>query len=276
MKKIKVFTNNDLDGAGSLMLIKWAFGELVEIDHSVTNIFNLRREYENFDPDDYSKVFILNMVPDFEIDEKTMIFSKAESLEMQYKGKVDVSVTTTDLIQKFFKRSLSNLTEKRQKFVDTIHSLYVDGGSKKEVMKLNAVFSYGRNKLSAFYDRFADGLEDYTDEENTIISHYSKKLAMTYKRLETYEHKRNKGVYIAIVPDMDHKHEILDLLFKKLSPKMVFLVDLHNGFISVRKDDSVTVDMHKLCETMISGRAMKNCAGGRYTEKFLDFSKAFM
>jgi hypothetical protein len=36
------------------------------------------------------------------------------------------------------------------------------------------------------------------------------------------------------------------------------------------------MDMHKLCDTMIQGRALKNCAGGRYTEKFIDFSKAFM
>jgi len=48
MKKIKVFTNNDLDGAGSLMLIQWAFGATCEIDFTVTNVFNIKRDYTNF------------------------------------------------------------------------------------------------------------------------------------------------------------------------------------------------------------------------------------
>lgn len=276
MKKIKVFTNNDLDGAGSLMLIKWALGDTCEIDHTISNIFNIRRDYEKTDLDEFAKVFILNMIPDFEIDENVLVFSKAESLDLRFKGKVDESVSSVDLIRNFFTRSLVDLTEDQHNLINTIHSLYVDGGNKKEVMKLNAVFSYGRNKYSQFYERFKDGLDGYTENEQTIIKHYSTKLARSYKGLEIYEHSQKKGVYIALVSDMDHKHEILDLLFKKYSPKIVFLVDLQNGFISVRKHDSVEMDMHKLCGSMISGRALKNCAGGRYTEKFIDFSKAFM
>jgi hypothetical protein len=276
MTKIKVFTNNDLDGAGSLMLLKWALGDRCEIDHTVSNIFNIRRDYERFDSDEVSMIFILNMTPDFEVCDKVKVFSKAEALDVRFRGKVAPSVSTTDLIRKFFKDSLSHLTPNQEKLIDTIHALYVDGGQKKESMKLNAIFSYGRNKYSAFYDRFENGLDDYTKEEETIIGHYSAKLAKTYKALEMYEHSRKKGVYIALVSDMSNKHEILDLLFKKHSPKIVFLVDLQNGFISVRKNDSVEMDMHKLCASLIQGRALKNCAGGRYTEKFLDFSRAFM
>ena len=74
---------------------------------------------------------------------------------------------------------------------------------------------------------------------------------------------------------MEHKYEILDLLFKKLSTKMIFLVDLEDGLISVRKDPSHKFNMQGLCKSIIEGRALNNCAGGRYTEKFIDFSKAF-
>lgn len=280
MKKVKVFTNNDLDGAGSLMLIKWAFGDTCDIDYTVSNVFNIRRDYEHFVngkfADEYSKIFIVNIIPDFKVEDNTVVFSKAERFTLTFKGKVGRSITSTDLIQRFFKKKLGDLSPEKTKFIETIKEFYVDGGSKKESMKLNAVFNYGRNKFGTFHERFINGLDGYTPDEEDIIKKYSFKLATVYKGIELFEHKQKKGVYIALVSDMICKHEILDLLFKKHSPKIVFLVDLSEGFISVRKDDSVTMDMHKLCDTMIQGRALKNCAGGRYTEKFLDFSRAFM
>ena len=78
MKKIKILSNNDLDGAGSLMLMKWVFKDVAEIDYSITNLFKLKRDYEQIDVDDYSKIFILNMIPDFEVEDNVLVFSKAE------------------------------------------------------------------------------------------------------------------------------------------------------------------------------------------------------
>ena len=276
MKKIKVFTGNDLDSAGSLMLIKWAFGDTCEIEHSISNVFNIKMDYKACDTTDYSKVFILNMIPQFKVSSNTLTFSKSEREMLEFKGKVDVSTSTTDLILKFFHKTFDNLTPNQNELIRTINDLYVDGGSKNHSIKLNAIFSFGRNKYATFYDRFADGLDEYTESEDKIINHYLVELSRVYKSLELYEHGQKQGVYIALVPDMLHKHEILDLIFKKKSPKMVFLVDLENGFISVRKQASVKMDMHKLCGSLLEGRALKNCAGGIYTEKFVDFSREFM
>lgn len=258
------------------MLIKWAFGDTCEIEHTVSNIFNIKNDYSRCDDDDYSKVFILNMIPTFEVGEKVVVFSKAETQEFTYKGKVDVSSSTTLLICKFFKKALKDLSSPQVELMRVIDSMYIDGAPKQDAMKLNAIFSYGRNKYGGFHERFLDGLDGYTEREDQIIINYKQALAKSYKAVEVFEHGSNKGVYIALVPDMYHKHEILDLLFKKLSPKIVFLADLANGFVSVRKDDSLDMDMHKICGSLLEGRALKNCAGGRYTEKFMDFSKAFV
>lgn len=280
MKRIKVFTGNCLDSAGSLMIIKWAFGETCKIDHTVSNIFNIKRDYEHFAYGkyytDYDHVFILNMVPDFEIEDADFVFSKWENEKSAFKGKVAVSTSTTKLMRAVFAKKLPKLSDAQIKLLDTINTFYTDGVTKKESMKLNAIFQYGRNKYSAFYERFINGLTDYTDDELQIIKHYTVKLSKTYKDVEIYEHSSKKGAYIALVDDMTHKHEILDLLFKKHKCNIMFLVDLEDGFISVRKDDSLEMDMHTLCNELICGRALKNCAGGRFTEKFLDFSKAFM
>ena len=276
MKKIKILSNNDLDGAGSLMLMKWVFKDVAEIDYSITNLFKLKRDYEQIDVDDYSKIFILNMIPDFEVEDNVLVFSKAEFKDLTFKGEIDASITTTKLIKEFFSKELANISKQQVHLIDTIHDMYVDGGEKFESIKLNAIFSYGRNKYLKFYERFSDGLDEYTDKEKDIIRAYSKGLAKTYKDIEIFEHNKNEGVYIGLIQNMYYKHVILDLLFKKYSPKMIFLVDLTDGLISVRKNDSVTYNMQKLCDSLIQGRALKNCAGGRYTEKFLDFSKAFM
>ena len=280
MKKIKVFTNNDLDGAGALMLIKWVFGSTCTVEHTISNVFRLKRDYEAFlssnEYDDFDKVIILNIVPSFTLEDNVMVFSKSQTSNLTFKGKVDVSVSTTKLIRIFFKKRLKELTLPQNKLINTINSLYIDGGNKKEAIRLNAIFNYGRNKYSEFYTRFEAGLDTYTETEEVIIKNYSDNIVNTYKKVELFEHSTKKGVYIGLIPDMMHKHEILDLLFKKKAPKMIFLVDLENGFISVRKKDSLKMDMHKLCGNLLEGRALRNCAGGRYTEKFLDFSRSFM
>ena len=280
MKKIKVFTNNDLDGAGSLMLIKWAFGSTCIIDHSISNLFKIKQDYNNFinsiDCEEYSKIFILNMVPDFELDENTLVFSKGEESDLSVNGKIDISTTTSKLLRIFFRKTLATLTLSQDRLINTINTFYIDGAVKRESMKLNAIFSYGRNKYSQFHTRFDHGLDEYTKDELTIIKNYSDTLVKTYQALELYEHNTNKGIYIGLIPDMLYKHEILDKLFSKHSPKIVFLADLSSGFISVRKNDSLQMDMHDLCDTLLVGRALVNCAGGRYTEKFLDFSRSFM
>lgn len=280
-KKIKVFTSNDLDGAGSLMFIKWAFEETCEIDFTISNIFILRRDYEEFCKSDgleeCSKIFILNMIPNFEVNDKVLVFSKTDgTINKTFKGEIGQETSTTGLISKLLKDKHENLSDQRKDFLNIIDKFYIDGGDKKDSMMLNAIFNHGRNKYSAFYDRFYDGIGEYSDEEKRIIKHYIDVLKWVFKKVELYEHHQKKGVYIALVNDMTYKHEILDLLFKKHSPKMIFLVDLDNGFVSVRKNDSLKMDMHKLCDSLIQGRALKNCAGGRYTEKFIDFSKSFM
>lgn len=281
MKKIKVFTNNDLDGAGSLMFVKWAFGETCEIDHTISNIFIIRRDYEEFcktdDSDDYNKIFILNMIPDFEVNDNVLVFSKTDGrLKKTFKGHIGYSNSTTKLLCNFLKDKYEELTDERKNLLKVIDEFYVDGGEKNESIKLNAIFSYGRNKYSTFYERFFDGIGEYSEGEKDIIKHYVDVLKWVFKRVEIFEHNKIKGSYIALIKDMTYKHEVLDFLFKKYSPKIIFLVDLENEFVSVRKDDSLEMDMHKLCDTLIQGRALKNCAGGRYTEKFIDFTKAFM
>ena len=280
MKKIKIFTNNDLDGAGSLMLIKWAFVNNCTFDVTISNLFKIKQDYSNFVgskfSEEYSKIFILNMIPDFELEENTLVFSKGEKSDLSFTGKVDLSSSTTKLIRIFFRKALANLTLPQDRLINVINAFYVDGANKTQGMKLNAIFSYGRNKYSNFHTRFNDGLDEFTADEQTIINNYSDSLVKTYQALEMYEHKTNNGIYIGLIPDMLYKHEILDKVFKKYSPKIVFLVDLESGFISVRKNDSLQMDMHGLCDTLLVGRALVNCAGGRYTEKFLDFSRSFI
>lgn len=276
MKKIKVFTSNDLDGAGSLMLIKWIFGDMCEIDYTITNIFSIKNDYSRLDDSNYSKVFILNMTPTFEVSDNVLTFTKSDKLDLSFAGKVNIATSTTDLISHFFAKSLKNLTISQIEFIYTINAFYIDGGHKQDAIKLNAIFSFGRNKYSAFYDRFANGITDYTDREEEIISNYKSELLNTYKHVELFKRKTSKDVYIALVPNMNYKHEILDLLFKKLSPNIVFMADLDSGFISVRKSSKLDIDMNILCDKLIEGRSLRNCAGGKYTERFIDFSKEFV
>jgi hypothetical protein len=156
-----------------------------------------------------------------------------------------------------------------------IDDFYVDGGSKNESIKLKAIFSHDRNKLSYFHERFINGFDGFTDEELIIIKRYIKRLSNVYKNIEIYKHESASKVYICTVPDMTFKHELLDLLFKKYDPNIIFLVDYTDGLISARKSKSCNVDMSGFCKNIINGRSLCQCAGGKYTEKFTSFVKKF-
>lgn len=279
MKKLKVFVNNDLDSAGALMVIKWVFGDKCIIDHSVSNAFNIKGDYERFThsvvSNSYCKIFIVNLLPDFDLDDNTFVFTKTDRPLFKYKGKMGHDISTTNLVYKFFTKSLGELSDKQHILLDTINSLYDRSVCNKAGIRLNAVFSFGRNKTGTFYDRFINGLDKYTNEEECIITAYINRLSVTYKKLKLFTHADHKKIYVALVDDMEHKNEILNLLHNKYEPDMVFLVDLDSGYISVRKSHSYKYDMQKLCTTLIEGYACGDTAGGKYTEKFIDFSRAF-
>ena len=279
MKKVMVFINNDLDGAGSLMVLKWALEGVCDVDYAVSTIFSVNREYNSLvnsaRGDDYSKIFILNMVPDFEVLPTTAIFSKGDAVVLSINGKIGVSSSSTLLLRTFFHNRLTHLTPNQTRLLDVIDDFFTDGDISQDSIKLNAVFSYGRNKFTTFNDRFYEGLSEYTVGEKDIIKYYVQGLIREYKAISLGEHTKHKGMFIVLVSSMRYKHELLDMIFKNNNPNMVFLVDGSGGFVSVRKQDSHNFDMQKLINTFIDGRALVNCAGGRFTEKFIDFTKSF-
>jgi hypothetical protein len=279
MKKIKIFINNDLDGAGSLMVIRWIFGDSCDLDYTVSNVFNIKRDYDDFiNSGEYNscdKIFILNIIPLFDVLNNTLVFSKSGKHTLKYKGKIAPANSTTSLLIDFFKSKVGDFTDKQNAFVKMVDDFYVDGGSKSESIKLKAVFSYGRNKLAHFHDRFINGFDGFTDEELPIIRSYIKRLSNVYKNIEVYKHESASKVYICTVPDMTFKHELLDLLFKKYDPNIIFLVDYADGLISARKSKSCDINMNDFCGNIIEGRSLCQCAGGKYTEKFLEFVRKF-
>ena len=278
MKKVKVFTNNDLDGAGSLLILKWMIGDKCSIDHSVSNVFNIKGDYNKFIEsslgDEYTKIFILNMIPDFEIDDRTMAFSKAGEDSIKIKGKMGPSTTTTKLMDNFFSKT-DELSDERREIISAIDEFYTDGVSSRNGMILNSIFSYANNKYSKFHERFNEGIGELSDKEKGIVKNYVTSFVSAYNNVKMVEHSKGNGMFMVLVPDMSHKHELLNKLFDKHQPNMIFLVDAGNGLVSVRKNDSYEFDMNRLCDKLIVGRALINCAGGRFTEKFIDFTQSF-
>jgi len=279
MKKIKVFTSNDLDGAGSLLILKWMLGDKCEIEHSVSNIFHIKNDYNMYisdaNGDECTKIFILNMIPEFEVDDRTMVFSKASEDSYRFKGKLGLSTTTTMLMDKFFSNT-DKLSDERREVITAINEFYTDGVTSRTGVTVNALFAYANNKYTKFYERFNDGIGELSDKEMEIVKQYVGSFVKLFKGIEMVEHNKHEGMYMVLIPNMNHKHELLNKIFDKYEPsKMVFLVDAEGGLVSVRKNDSYDFDMGKLCDKLIVGRSLINCAGGRFTDKFIDFTKSF-
>ena len=279
MKKVKVFVNKDLDGAGSLLILKWVIGENCTVDHKVSNVFNIDGDYRRFinspESDEYAKIFILNMIPDFDIDDQTVVFSKATDYSRKFKGKLGKSTTTTKLMDEFFTKT-DGLSDERREIIKAIDQFFTDGVTSRNGIVMNALFSYANNKYAKFYDRFDEGIGVLSEKEEGVVQNYVSSFVTVFRGIEMVEHTKHEGMFIVIVPDMKHKHELLNKIFDKHHPKkMVFLVDIEQGLVSVRKNDSYDFEMSNLCDKMIVGRSLINCAGGRFTEHFIEFTKMF-
>jgi hypothetical protein len=265
MKRIKVFVNNNLDGAGSLLVLKWAIGEKYEFDVEECDIFKFPEQYRNFldsDTSKYSKTFILNIQTGEPIERGTVILCKTE----------DGKNTTTSICAKAFSEQLkANINSAKLRLLSTINEFYSDSSEPNNSWKLHAALLAEDNSVSRFCDVFING---YTAVEDVVLKKYKAELGKVYAGMSVYQ-DNSKHMFIGIVDNIELNHLLFNMVFKLYRPKLFFLVNLNTKDVVVKKDSEFPFDLRKFCGNIIEGRCFRNQAGGKITEKFINFAKEF-
>lgn len=285
--KILVFTDSDLDGAGSALFIKWLFKsklsylDIVETTETVFhNDFNDKAQTL----DSYDKVFILDLdLTETQIklvdrsnvvviDHHTPHVSK-KVLYQHAKPIIEEFSSCTKLLrQKFNKIQLTPAQEELIKYIDDYDCYKLEY---KDSLKLNAIHhTLNRPKAIKFIEAFEDGFRPYTVYEKNSIKLFVQK----------FKEQFQNDIFIGTVKDYKVVSiianyaisEVAHFLINKYEADIGIVVNVDIKTVSFRRSKTSDVDVSILAKAFCNGGGSAAAAGGNLTPDFANLTKNFL
>lgn len=284
---ILIFTDYDLDGAGSALFIKWLYGkritDLVIIEATETSVVNELKAREHT-LDHFDKVYVLDLdlteeaiklvdrdnfvIVDHHIQHttKTQLYSKAKVIVQQFDSCIGL------LYSKF--QSVIELTDAQQELITYINDYDSYKLVHKDSLKLNAIYTtYNNPKTIKFIEAFKDGFRPYTIQEKASIKLF---ISRFKEQLESQVFVGNIKNYkvVSIIADFAIS-EVAHYIISKHNADIGFVVNLNTKAVSFRRCKECDVDVSILAKTLCGGSGSPAAAGGRLTEDFANLTKNF-
>lgn len=285
---ILIFTDYDLDGAGSALFIKWLYKskitDLIIIEATETSIITELKNREHT-LDHFDKVFVLDLDlgeeasklvdrSNFVVIDHHIPHSKKRDSYQNAKAVIQEYGSCMGLMYEKFKGSLelTPAQEELVKYVDDYDSYRLEH---KDSLKLNAIYNtYNNPKTHKFIEAFEDGFRPYTVHEKNSI-----KLFITRFR-EQLENQVFIGTIkdytvVSIIADFAIS-EVANHIISKYNADIGFVVNLNTKTVSFRRCKKCEVDVSILARSLCNGNGSPAAAGGKITEQFADLTKNFM
>jgi len=292
MKNI-VFTDADLDGSMSYLLLKWVSGK--DIPYKVTTVTKFHDDFVAWSRKnkiaEYNKIIILDLDVSQHslelIDHPNVSIIDHHKTHVENIGKykhanvkVEEYSSCAKLLYKMYKEKadeqLDNNMKKLLMLVDDYDSWTHKYSQSK---KLNYLFwNYQGDRLEKFLKDFQFGFKGFNKTQEQVIEFYERKLQKTidtliYHQADINIQKQQVNCICTFANTLisDIGNHIVDDKHADIG----FVVNLDTNRVSVRKNKNCTVDLGKLSQMLIDGGGHDQAAGGVCTEKFLQFSKLF-
>lgn len=284
---IAIWTDNDLDGAGSALLMKLLFnGSNVFIkevnDYSFIGEYKgwIVNEGKNFDKIFITDLFVHDDLVEY-VDKPNVCIIDHHKSHVDVKDRfkaakalIEVDTSCVNLIRKIFKSKLDNiLNEDLNKLFDIIDDYDNYTLRLPEALKLNAVYhNYNKPKVDKFIERFETGFTSFNVQEQNAIKLYFNRLKELIDKTQFFSGEiQGKKVVSCFA---DHSiNEIAHYGIKKHSADISIVVNLNTKAVSFRKNRECDVKLDKLANILCNGGGHEYAAGGRITDKFLAFTK---
>ena len=285
---ILIFTDNDIDGAGSALLLKKLFTdhEVIIVDTTEWNILNEFKSRWNT-LDHFDKIFVCDLALSEEqaeaINRENVVIidhhaSHVEHIAKYTKAKTIIKEysSCTKLIADKFEAKL-NLTDAQKELVrliDQYDNWSFDFPKEIEPAKLNAIYyGYNRPKVNQFIEAFADGLREYTPHEKGSIKLFFKRFVEQLDSPKYVVHgKENKIVSTFVTTTVN---EVANYIIDKYDADIAIMVNLDRKIVTFRKRKGCKAHLGELAEKLCDGGGSHNLAGGKLEDKFMTFSQKF-
>ena len=285
--RILVFTDNDLDGAGSALFIKWLFkSKLSFLDIVETSETLFHNDFREKEPSlsSYDRIFILDL--DLTEDQIKLVdrsnvvvidhhtpHAKKRSLYKNAKAVVEEYSSCTQLLRdKFPTAELAPAQEELLTYIDDYDSYKLEH---KDSLKLNAIhYTLNRPKVNKFIDAFEDGFRPYTVYEKNSIKLFVQKFR---EQLQNDVFVGNIKDYkvVSIISNYAIS-EVTHFIINKYKADIGIAVNIDTKTVSFRRCKECTVDVSILAKTFCGGGGSAAAAGGNLTPDFANLTKNFL
>jgi oligoribonuclease NrnB/cAMP/cGMP phosphodiesterase (DHH superfamily) len=290
--RICVWTDCDLDGAGSALLLKFFYKdryttfEIREVQkHRISDFVG---EFKGWykDIDWYDKVFITDLYVPHELtdlvdNEKFVIIDHHKSFVEEAKSRfqkaktiVQQHTSTTDLIYTKFKiKDNVEFTDDLKLLVSTINDYDCYDLKVPNSISLNVVFNeYNYPRVEKFINDFKDGHRQFTINEQNAVKLFFKQLK---DQLQTTEYYRGNIKSYSVVSCFCNFaiNEMAHFTLKKYNADIVILVNTVTNQVYFRKAKGCTAALDVLANKLCGGGGQEYAAAGRITDTFLNYTK---
>ncbi|NBO36081.1 hypothetical protein EBU91_00845 [bacterium] len=286
-----LFTHNDLDGAGSVLVYMWNKPKTDTFQYTpISNleISKLKREISNTHNPSNISVLDLSLREEFlpELDQEYITIidhhkSTEDFIPKFKKSKIIYKNYTSNtlLMYKLYKQSSNlELTQQQKLLVALINDFDCYKLELKDSYDLNMLFwSEYQNRFSDFIKDYYNGFKPFTENQKRAINYIKKEAANEASKAKVYYGDLNIGGKIKktcacmverIVP------QVIEVLAQKYKPDLFFFINIKNEKVSIRQyDQTDPIDCGVLAKKICEGGGHSNAAAGKITPLFMELTK---
>jgi oligoribonuclease NrnB/cAMP/cGMP phosphodiesterase (DHH superfamily) len=272
--------NSDLDGVGSAVVLGNLFSKF---EYRSVFFGDFERQFSLWfeeHGDEYDKIFVVGMVYDQKVinrlDDYKIIFVSdgPERLNVFDSTWVQEETTScTRLLYNKFKEGV-NYSDEIKKLVVYIDDYNSYTLKTEEAKYLNALHrkTSGKNKFDTLVRRFWNGYDGLTNTEQKVAQQFFDEIDEEASNLELYKGKF-KGFNVLSFFTKKSANEMAGIVLDNYDTDAVMVVNLDTQFVSIRAKKGGKADASFIAENLCDGGGTKESAGGKITEKFMEFTQ---
>lgn len=293
VKDIHVFTDADLDGAISYLILCWYFG--AELPVTVSTSKDVEKDIEELDRSNnlntFRRVYVLDMdicnfAKKLDRNNFTIVDHHQGSINCGYDFKnarfrIKDEGSTCKLLYGVLKEHYKRDLNKSQKILISLGHDYDSYNLEHRDLSigLNMLFwNLQGNRLQKFVKKYYNGFNGFSAEDERIINYYNKKIERLLVEDSIYVAEISLGgekvKLCSIFADVCI-NEMAQKIIEKTKSDIGIVVNVKSGSVSFRRSKKSKVDVSKLAKKISEGGGHEAASGGKLTETFMEFTKIF-
>lgn len=288
MSKIHIFTDADLDGAGSMLMLKQSLPNC-DITYKVTTekkfkedvlSWNLKHDFSEYDKVIFADLNLDADLIDLIDRENVTVFDHHEDhvkLKEKYnkaKAHVENISSCTLLIYKTLKPELTDYQKLLVKIIDDYDSYTLDISYS---VPLNQIFwNYTGNRVEKFINDFSEGFKGFNNNHKAVLRIVENRIKKYFEEEPLFGGNlkiQDKEYYVLGGFFKFSPNEISEIALKKYNADIIILINTATKTVCYRKSKKCPVNMAKLAKKLADGGGHEDAAGSLLNDNIINITK---